>query len=67
METFNLHKAIKHIKNKFDNKLLTSPSNLQKAIFFEYEVTVPIEELEKLYENTEDYERESRTIEYGRN
>lgn len=67
METFNLHKAIKEITKKYDNKLLGTPINLQKIIKFEYNITIELEELEKLYTNTEDYELESRRIEYGIN
>lgn len=67
MKIFNLELAIKQIKDKYDSKLLVNPIALQKIIYYEYKVDVELEKLEKLYENTEDLERESRIIEYGRN
>jgi hypothetical protein len=62
---FNLNKAIQEIKDKYDNRLLSNPINLQKVIEFEYKITMPLEELEKLYQREEDYELESRKIDYG--
>jgi hypothetical protein len=64
MKDFNLNKAIQEIKAKYDNRLLGNPINLQKVIEFEYQITIELEELEKLYQRDEDYEKETRRIEY---
>ena len=65
MENFNLNQAITEIKDKYDGRLLGNPQALQAIINFEYQVVVPIKELEKLYMNVEDFELESRRVEYG--